>query len=53
MPLTTIALHKGKSAEYRRAVADSIHAALVETLGIPADDRFQLIQEYRFRQFDL
>jgi phenylpyruvate tautomerase PptA (4-oxalocrotonate tautomerase family) len=46
MPLTSIALRKGKSAEYRRAVADSVHAALVEAIGIPADDRFQLIDEY-------
>ena len=46
MPLTTIALRKGRSAEYRRAVADSVHSALVETIGIPADDRFQLIDQY-------
>ena len=46
MPLTSIALQKGKSAAYRRAAADSIHAALVETIGIPADDRFQLIDQY-------
>jgi 4-oxalocrotonate tautomerase len=37
---------KGKSAEYRRAVADAVHAALVEIIGIPEDDRFQLIDEY-------
>jgi phenylpyruvate tautomerase PptA (4-oxalocrotonate tautomerase family) len=46
VPLTSIALRKGKTSEYRRAVADSIHAALVETIGIPADDRFQLIDQY-------
>ena len=46
MPFTTIALREGKSAEYRRAIADSVHSALVETLAIPEDDRFQLIDEY-------
>lgn len=46
MPFTTIALRKGKTSEYRHALADSVHSALVETIGIPADDRFQLIQEY-------
>ncbi|HVU31124.1 MAG TPA: tautomerase family protein [Sphingomicrobium sp.] len=46
MPFTTIALRKGKSPEYRRAVADAVHEALVETLRIPEDDRFQLIDEY-------
>jgi hypothetical protein len=39
-------LRKGKSAEYMRSIADGIHAALVETIGIPADDRFQLIDQY-------
>ena len=46
MPLTTIALRKGKPAQYRRALADGVHAAMVETIGIPKDDRFQLIDEY-------
>jgi 4-oxalocrotonate tautomerase len=46
MPLTSIALRKGKSASFKRAVADGIHSALVETIGIPVDDRFQLIDEY-------
>jgi 4-oxalocrotonate tautomerase len=46
MPLTSIALRKGQTREYKRAVADSIHAALVETIDMPADDRFQLIDEY-------
>jgi len=45
VPLTSISLRKGKSKEYRRAVADSVHAALVEAVGIPSDDRFQLITE--------
>lgn len=46
MPLTMIALRKGKTSHYRRAVADSVHAALVDAIGIPDDDRFQLIDEY-------
>jgi phenylpyruvate tautomerase PptA (4-oxalocrotonate tautomerase family) len=46
MPLTTIALRKGKSADYRRAVADSVHRALVEAVGIPEDDRFQIVTEH-------
>lgn len=46
VPLTSISLRKGKSPGYRRAVADSVHAALVETIGIPADHRFQLIDQY-------
>jgi len=45
VPLTSISLRKGKSKEYRRAVADSVHSALVEAVGIPADDRFQIVTE--------
>lgn len=46
MPLVRIALRQGKSATYRRAVADSVHAALVEVVRIPPDDRFQVVSEH-------
>ena len=46
MPLVKIHLRKGKSPEYIRAVADSIHDALVAHANVPADDRFQLVNEY-------
>jgi 4-oxalocrotonate tautomerase len=46
MPIASIALRRGKSAAYRRAVDDAIHEALVEIVGIPPDDRFQLITEF-------
>ena len=46
MPLVRVSLRQGKSAEYRRAVADSIHRALVETINVPEKDRFQIITEH-------
>ncbi len=46
MPLVHVSLRKGKSPEYRQALADSIHRAMVETIGIPQTDRFQLITEF-------
>lgn len=46
MPLVRIALLKGKSPAYIRAIADGVHQALGETYGIPPDDRFQLIHQY-------
>jgi len=46
MPLVRISMKKGRSVEDRRAIADCIHKALVETIGIPADDRFQVVTEY-------
>lgn len=45
MPLVRISLAAGTTPEYRRALADGVHQALVETAGVPADDRFQLIEE--------
>jgi len=46
MPLVRISLREGKSAEYRRAVGDGIHRAMVETLGVPEQDHFQIITEH-------
>lgn len=46
MPLVRIALRKGKSPEYRRALSDSIHRAMVEAIKIPEQDRFQVITEH-------
>ncbi len=46
MPLVRIALRKGKSPEYRRAISDSIHRAMVETIKIPDQDRFQIVTEH-------
>jgi len=46
MPLVRISLKEGRSAEDRRAIADCVHTALVEAIGIPVDDRFQVVTEY-------
>ena len=46
MPLVRISLRAGKSPEYRRSVADSVHDAIVATIGIPKDDRFQVVTEH-------
>ncbi|HYV64796.1 MAG TPA: tautomerase family protein [Myxococcales bacterium] len=46
MPLVRIALRAGKSESYRRAVADSVHRAMVETISVPAKDRFQIVTEH-------
>jgi 4-oxalocrotonate tautomerase len=46
MPLVRIFLRPGRSAEYRRALGDGVHRALVEAFAIPPDDRFQVISEH-------
>ena len=45
MPLVRITLARGKDARTRRAIADGVHEALVATAGVPADDRFQVVEE--------
>jgi 4-oxalocrotonate tautomerase len=46
MPLTRISLRRGKPAGYRRAVADSVYAAMRETFEVPDDDRFMVVTEH-------
>lgn len=45
MPLVTISILNGKSPEYIKAVADGINAAVIETMGFPDDDRYQIIHQ--------
>jgi phenylpyruvate tautomerase PptA (4-oxalocrotonate tautomerase family) len=45
MPLVRITLAQGTSPEHRRAIADGVHRALVETANVPKDDRFQSVHE--------
>ena len=46
MPLVRISLRHGTSPEYRKALADGVHRAMVEAIAIPPDDRFQVITEH-------
>jgi phenylpyruvate tautomerase PptA (4-oxalocrotonate tautomerase family) len=43
MPLVQIDLADTRTPETRRAIASGVHRALVDTVGIPAGDRFQII----------
>jgi 4-oxalocrotonate tautomerase len=46
MPLVRIAFRDGKSAQYRQAVAQEVHRALVEAASVPESDRFQILTEH-------
>ncbi|ASG20157.1 tautomerase family protein [Nitrospirillum viridazoti] len=46
MPLARIDLIKGKSAEYRHTIGEVIYEAMLSTLNVPKDDRFQIITEH-------
>jgi 4-oxalocrotonate tautomerase len=46
MPLVHIFLREGTSSDYRKALADGIHRALIESIAIPPGDRFQVITQH-------
>jgi len=46
MPFVRISLLQGTSTDYRKSIGDGVHRAMVEALGIPPDDRFQVITEH-------
>jgi 4-oxalocrotonate tautomerase len=46
MPLVRIDLLEGKSLEYRAQVGEIVYQALLGVLGVPKDDRFQIIAEH-------
>lgn len=46
MPLVRISLLEGRPAAYWRVIADSVHRAMVETVHVPALNRFQVITEH-------
>jgi len=53
MPLVKISLRKGRSPEYRRAILDGVHDALVEAYRIPDHDRHQQLYELDPDDFEI
>jgi 4-oxalocrotonate tautomerase len=51
MPVTRIAIHEGKSPEYKQALMDEIYEAMRETVAIKDGDRFMAITEHREHEF--
>jgi phenylpyruvate tautomerase PptA (4-oxalocrotonate tautomerase family) len=45
MPLVRITMVRGRAAAEKAAIGRAVHEALVETAGVPADDRFQVLHE--------
>jgi len=47
MPLVRISLLEGTTPEYRKAIADGVHQAMIDAIALPSKDRFQVITEYK------
>ena len=45
MPFVRIDLRKGKDATFREEISRVVHEALI-SVGVPKDDRFQVISEH-------
>ncbi len=46
MPLVRISVREGMPAAQRAAIGEAVHQAMLETINVPADDRFQVITEH-------
>jgi len=51
MPLVRISLTTSKPESHKRKVSEAVHRALVETISIPAQDRFHVITEHGLADF--
>ncbi len=47
MPFTRVAIPAGTSPAHKVAIARGVHEAMVAAIGIPEDDFFQLLSEYK------
>jgi phenylpyruvate tautomerase PptA (4-oxalocrotonate tautomerase family) len=45
--MVRISLREGTNPEYRKAIADGVHQAMIDAIAIPPEDRFQVISEYK------
>ncbi len=52
MPLVKIEIRKGKSREYKKALLDGVHMALVQSIRIPDYDRNQRLYELDADNFE-
>ena len=46
MPLVRIDLAQGKSQEYKEHICEAIYQAMRETINVPENDRFMIINEH-------
>lgn len=51
MPLVRISLIAGKPDSFKHKISDAVHRAMVETINVPALDRFQIITEHGKNDF--
>jgi 4-oxalocrotonate tautomerase len=53
MPFVRTSLKGSRSEKERQSIGDCVHRAMVKAMGIPEDDRFQVITEHGVRPEDV
>jgi len=53
MPLVRIDLIRGKSAAFRKALGEIIYKAMLETINVPENDKFQILTEHADDELNL
>jgi 4-oxalocrotonate tautomerase len=53
MPLVRIDLIRGKSAAFRKTLGEIIYKAMLETINVPANDKFQIFTEHAADELNL
>jgi phenylpyruvate tautomerase PptA (4-oxalocrotonate tautomerase family) len=53
MPLVKIEIRKGKSGEYKKALMDGVHRALVDCFKVPEKNRNQRLYELDAENFEI
>ena len=51
MPLVRISFLEGKPESFGKTAGDAVHRAMVETISVPLQDRFQIITEHAKSNF--
>ena len=51
MPVSRVAIRKGKSPQYKQAILDGIYEAMRRTVHIKDGDRFQTLSEHEAAEF--
>ena len=51
MPLVRVALRRGKSDDYKKAIGDGVYKAMREAFNIPEEDRFVVVSEHSESEF--
>lgn len=51
MPFIRTSVHKDTPADKRQAIVNGIHQALIDAIGMPADELFNMVHDYDEQQF--